>query len=106
MTPTPAERLKKMQDSLAKHEADFLAQRPPRGQKATDPIKLDGLAAEIRRIRLEIDALLGLPPAGPTMGRPRPVPKFRPKVVGIPRPGQDPHGRAPDWRKGKGKPER
>lgn len=96
-----ASKLVKMQESLAKNEAEFLALRPARGQKAADPQKLDNLAAEIRRVRLEIDALLGLPPAGPVVGRPRAVPAFRPKIIGQPRPGLPPRGKAPDWRKGK-----
>lgn len=95
----PAEKLKKMQGLLAGYEAEFLATRPAKGLKPADPLKLDNLAAEIRRLRLEIDALLGLPPAGPTVGKPRPVPKFKPKIIGQPRPGQEPRGRAPDWRK-------
>jgi hypothetical protein len=95
---TAADRLRKMQESLSRHEAEFLAIRPQPGQKEFDRAKLDGLVAEIRRIRLEIDALLNLPPSG----RPRPVPKGRPKPMGLPRPGQEPRGRAPDWR---GKPD-
>jgi hypothetical protein len=94
-------KLQKMQESLAKNETEFLTLRPARGEKATDPQKLDNIAAEIRRVRLEIDALLGLPPVGPIMGRPRPVPTFRPKLIGQPRPGLPPRGKAPDWRKGK-----
>ena len=97
----PAEKLKKMQDLLVKFEAEFLALRPVKGQVATNQFKLDGLAAEIRRVRLEIDVLLGLPPVGPPMGRGRPVPQFRPKIIGQPRPGQEPRGNAPDWRRGK-----
>ena len=94
-------KLKKMQDSLAKLEAEFLTLRPERGEKPTNPHKLIGLAAEIRRVRLEIDVFLGLPPVGPQHGPSRPVPKFRPKLIGQPRPGQEPRGNAPDWRKGK-----
>lgn len=88
----PAEKLKKMQGLIAGYEAEFLATRPAKGEKAIDPLKLDNIAAEIRRLRLEIDALLGLPPAGPAVGKPRPVPAFRPKVIGQPRPGQEPRG--------------
>lgn len=97
----PAEKLKKMQDLLAGFEAEFLALRPAKGQKPENPFKLEGLAAEIRRVRLEIDVLLGLPPVGPPAGRGKPLPKFRPKIIGQPRPGQDPRGHAPDWRRGK-----
>lgn len=96
-----ADKLKKMQDTLAKYEAEFLTLRPARGQKPAEPLKLDNLVAEIRRMRLEIDVFLGLPPVGPVAGPIRPVPKFRPKIIGQPRPGQEPRGNAPDWRRGK-----
>jgi phosphatidylglycerol:prolipoprotein diacylglycerol transferase len=48
MTVTdPAEKLKKMQGLLTGFEAEFLAMRPAKGQKAADPLKLDNLAAAL-----------------------------------------------------------
>jgi hypothetical protein len=90
---TLAERLTKMQETLARHEQEFLSLR----DQLKDPAmkhKFDGMAMEIRRCRLEIDALLNLPPAG----RPMPAPKPRMKPTGVPRPGMPPRGRSPDWR--------